>query len=158
MSLVPDPCPQWAVFRLLKAVPANADAEALMALEAAAPTSQISVMRDGHEPRLYCCHSLLTRDAADTSHVISVGIDLAPALAAQGHDAERFISDIDASCQRGGGAGRVPDSAAAAIRNVAHVLNIEWIADALESPAGIICPRSRACPRQSPCTGASNCG
>jgi transcriptional regulator with XRE-family HTH domain len=29
------------------------------------PVSQISVMRDGDAPRLYCCHSLRTRDAAD---------------------------------------------------------------------------------------------
>jgi hypothetical protein len=32
-------------------------------------------------------------------------------------------------------------------------LNISWIADALERPASVICPRSGACPRQS-CLGA----
>jgi hypothetical protein len=72
MSLVPDPCPNWAVFRLLRDTPAARAAQLQ-------PVSQLSVMRDGGTPRLYCCHSLRTRDAADVSHVLSVGIDLARA-------------------------------------------------------------------------------
>jgi hypothetical protein len=32
------------------------------------------------------------------------------------------------------------------------VLNIAWIADALDSPASVICPRSGACPRQPRCS------
>src|SRR5487761_2224239 len=51
MSQVSDPCPRWAVFRLLRQT--NAEAFAPQA-----PKSQISVMHDGAHPRLYCCHSL----------------------------------------------------------------------------------------------------
>ncbi len=54
MSLVSDPCPRWAVFRLLQ----TPDAPSMQT-----PKSQISVMQDGKRARLYCCHSLLTRDA-----------------------------------------------------------------------------------------------
>jgi transcriptional regulator with XRE-family HTH domain len=147
MSLVPDPCPRWAVFRLLHEARSPSAGVA-----ATAPASQISVMRDGREPRLYCCHSMLTRDAANVPHVLSVGIDLAPALAAQGHDAPALIAAIDASCQAGGGTGALPEQAAAAIRNAAHVLNISWVREAAGRPAVIICPRSRSCPRHSPCT------
>src|ERR1039457_6654229 len=67
MSLVSDPCPRWAVFRLLKDAP-----EAAQGVQK--PKSQISVMQDGKGARLYCCHSLLTRDALDESHVLSVGV------------------------------------------------------------------------------------
>ena len=38
--------------------------------------------------------------------------------------------------------------AAAGIRAASQVLNIAWIAEALDSPASVICPRSGACPRQ----------
>jgi transcriptional regulator with XRE-family HTH domain len=145
MSRLPDPCPRWAVFRLLQE-PASTPAATLQ------PTSQLSVMHDGQSPRLYCCHSLLTRDAADTSHVLSVGIDLAPALEAQAFDAKALIAEVETACRRGGGSALVPTGAAEKIRTVAHVLNIAWVADALASPASIICPRSRACPRQTPCT------
>ncbi len=145
MSRVPDPCPRWAVFRQLQEPVAESRAGTL-------PTSQISVMHDGQSPRLYCCHSLLTRDAADTSHVLSVGIDLAPALAAQGFDAPSLIAEVDAACRRGGGNATVPVAAAEKIRTVAHVLNIAWVAEALSRPASVICPRSRACPRQQPCS------
>ncbi len=147
MSLVPDPCPHWAVFRLLRDTPESRAAEHK-------PVSQISIMRDGGEPKLYCCHSLRTQDAADVSHVLSVGVDLAPALEAQGLDARAMITMIDESCRRGKGVGKVPPEAAAGIRTVSHVLNIAWVARALESPASVICPRSSGCPREISCGDA----
>jgi transcriptional regulator with XRE-family HTH domain len=141
MSLVSDPCPRWAVFRLLQESPA---ATPLMQK----PKSQISVMQDGKRARLYCCHSLLTRDAFDELHVLSVGVDLLPALEAQGFDGESVVAAVADSCRHGGGDGRIPAEAAATIRAASQVLNIAWIADALETQASVICPRSGACPRQ----------
>jgi Protein of unknown function (DUF3612) len=114
------------------------------------PKSQISVMQDGKRARLYCCHSLLTRDALDEEHVISVGVDLLPALDAQGFDGESVVAAVAESC-RDGGDGKIPDAAAANIRAASQVLNIAWIADALDSQASVICPRSGACPRQPRC-------
>jgi transcriptional regulator with XRE-family HTH domain len=141
MSLVSDPCPRWAVFRLLQESPAAASRRQ-------GPESQISVMQDGKRQLLYCCHSLLTRDAIDEAHVLSVGVDLLPALDAQGIDGESVVAAIAESCRKGGGDGRIPAEAAASIRAASQVLNIAWIADALDSPASVICPRSGACPRQ----------
>ncbi len=140
MSLVSDPCPRWAVFRLLRAAP-------LPKHPTHRPISQISVMHDGRRARLYCCHSVLTRDAARALHVQSVGVDLLPALDAQGYDGDGIVASVSEACQRGGGDAAIPLTAAAALRSVAQVLNIHWIADALDSPAGVICPRSGACPR-----------
>jgi len=139
MSLVSDPCPRWAVFRLLQ----TPDAPAVQA-----PKSQISVMQDGKRARLYCCHSLLTRDALDELHVLSVGVDLLPALDAQGIDGEQIVASVAESCRRGGGDGAIPEAASTAIRAASQVLNISWIADALGAKASVICPRSGACPRQ----------
>ena len=145
MSLVPDPCPQWAVFRLL-----NQSNGARAA--SGKPRSQISVMHDGRRERLYCCHSLQTRDAADVPHVLSIGVDLSPALDAQGYDGEAMVKSVNHACHRGGGQAALPGDVVAALRSVASVLNIGWIGDALDTPAVIICPRSSACPRQpNPC-------
>jgi transcriptional regulator with XRE-family HTH domain len=138
MSLVSDPCPRWAVFRLLQTPDAPSEQ---------APKSQISVMQDGKRARLYCCHSLLTRDALDELHVLSVGVDLLPALDAQGFDGEEIIAAVAESCRRGGGDGAIPPAASSAIRAASQVLNISWIADALGAKASVICPRSGACPR-----------
>jgi transcriptional regulator with XRE-family HTH domain len=143
MSLVPDPCPHWAVFRLLR----DHGAEA----EPMPPVSQVSVMHDGTAPRLFCCHSLRTRDAAGASHVLSVGIDLAPAFAAQGLDAGAIVAGIDEACRRAGGSAALPGEAADAIRTVGHVLNIAWVARSAEAAASLICPRSSGCPRPSAC-------
>ena len=141
MSLVSDPCPRWAVFRLLKDAPKSTPA-------IQKPKSQISVMQEGKRARLYCCHSLLTRDALDEVHVLSIGVDLLPALEAQGFDGEDVVAAVAESCRLGGGDGKIPAEAAANIRAASQVLNISWIADALDSTASVICPRSGACPRQ----------
>jgi transcriptional regulator with XRE-family HTH domain len=142
MSLVSDPCPRWAVFRLLQQSPAPAAQE---------PKSQISIMQDGKRARLYCCHSLLTRDALDAAHVLSVGIDLLPALEAQGYDGEGIVAEVAEACRRGGGDAAIPSGAESSIRAVSQVLNIAWIAAALDAPACVICPRSGACPREPRC-------
>jgi transcriptional regulator with XRE-family HTH domain len=147
LSVVPDPCPHWAVFRLLREDTAARGASAVK------PTSQISAMLDDGAVRLYCCHSLLTRDAADETRVLSVGIDLAPALSAQGYDVPQLAREIWDACQRGNGARMIPAPAASAIGTVAHVLRIGWVSDALDAPAQIICPRSSACPRGEACGG-----
>jgi transcriptional regulator with XRE-family HTH domain len=141
MSLVSDPCPRWAVFRLLQIPEASLQK----------PKSQISVMQDGKRARLYCCHSLRTRDALDELHVLSVGVDLLPALDAQGFDGEEIVAAVADSCRFGGGDGVIPAAATTAIRAASQVLNISWIADALTSSASVICPRSGACPRHPAC-------
>jgi transcriptional regulator with XRE-family HTH domain len=143
MSLVSDPCPRWAVFRLLHRTP---DAPSVQK-----PKSQISIMQDGKRARLYCCHSFLARDAVDELHVLSVGVDLLPALDAQGFDGDTIVASVADSCRRGGGDGAIPTEASTAIRAASQVLNISWIADALGSKASVICPRSGACPRPQAC-------
>ena len=140
MSLVSDPCPRWAVFRMLEQPPPRSLAQQQ-------PRSQISVMQDGKRARLYCCHSVVTRDAARALHVQSVGVDLAPALDAQGYDADAIVEQVAEACRRGGGDAPIPAAATAALQTVSSVLNIHWVHDALASPAGIICPRSGGCPR-----------
>ncbi len=147
MSLVPDPCPRWAVFKLLNegAQPAH---------EGLAPTSQVSVMDVGQGPRLYCCHSLHTEDAGHTSHVLSVGIDLAPALEAQSLPAEALIASVADACRRGKGQATLAPAVRDALRLVAQVQNIAWVADAAERPATLICPRSGVCPLPTPCAGS----
>jgi hypothetical protein len=84
--------------------------------------------------------------------VLSVGVDLVPALDAQGFDGEGVVAQVADSCRRGGGDGKIPAEAASRIRAASQVLNIAWIADALDSQASVICPRSGACPRQPRCS------
>jgi transcriptional regulator with XRE-family HTH domain len=139
MAMVTDPCPRWAVFRMLDVH------------RGPSPSSQISILQDGARALLYCCHSMRSRDMAGNPHVLSVGVDLAPALESQGLDAERIVGEIALACGRRGGQSVVPAKAARALKAVGKVLNIAWIAEALASPASLICPRSTACPRSPRC-------
>jgi len=141
MAQVSDPCPNWAVFRMLDA--------------RSGPDrgSQISVLREGGQSLLYCCHSRRTADMAGNTHVLSVGIDLVPALRSHTADADSLVAEITEECVRHRGQGKIPAAAAEAIRAVARVLNIAWVEDALLRPARVICPRSSYCPRTEHCTG-----
>jgi transcriptional regulator with XRE-family HTH domain len=141
MSVVPDPCPRWAVFQMLRN-PASPTAKA-----AQKPRSQISIMPDGEHTRLYCCHSMHTRDAAGVSHVLSVGVDLSPALSAQGYDEAALVHSVVESCRKGGGDAAIPAETKEALLTVSKVLNIGWIGDALSHDATTICSRSNRCPR-----------
>ena len=141
MAQVTDPCPHWAVFRMLG--------------ETRGPDrgSQLSVLRDGDHYVLYSCHSRRTEDMAGNPHVLSVGVDLMPALRSLDADAQQIVGSIAEACLRHHGEAKIPDAAAQAIRRAANVLNIAWIPDALARPARIICPRSTHCPRSEHCDG-----
>ena len=141
LAQVTDPCPNWAVFRMIDE-------------ERAASGSQISVLRDGERSLLYCCHSIRVTDMAGNAHVLSVGVDLAPALAANGVPSESVTEAIFRECLHRGGEARIPKAPSQALSTVANVLNIAWIADALACPARVICPRSTRCPRPERCEGA----
>src|SRR5262250_515210 len=129
LAQVSDPCPNWAVFRMIEGHRGESG-------------SQISVLRDGDRSLLYCCHSLRARDMAGNPHVLSVGVDLAPALDSNGAQTRELVDSIFRECLHRGGEARIPKAASQALGTVANVLNIAWIGDALAMPARIICPRS----------------
>ena len=141
MAQVTDPCPHWADFRMLDET-------------AEVRASQISVLRDGGQSLLYCCHSQRTLDMSGSPHVLSVGVDLVPALRSHTSDADRIVEGITNACLQHHGEAAIPEEATAAIQAVARVLNIAWIEEALLRPAQIICPRSTFCPRKEPCDRA----
>ena len=140
MTMISDPCQHWAVFRMLNA-------------RSNKPAAQISVLRSGDESRLYCCQSIRSKDAAGNTHVLCAGVDLAPALAAQGHDPHDTIAAIEVSCNRHGGSGPIPDAVRKRLISVSRILNIGWIASGSDNDATIICPRSSTCPRDRHCLG-----
>lgn len=140
MRMVSDPCQHWAVFKML-------------GTRSGKPSAQISVLRNGDDKRLYCCESLRAKDAAGNAHVMCAGVDLAPALAAQGIDAAATTNAIEEACNRGGGVAAVPKEARRQLETVARILNIGWIASGAAREASIICPRSANCPRDRHCLG-----
>jgi len=138
MTQATDPCPHWAVFRMLGSAQNDS-------------SSQISVLRENDRWQLYCCHTLRTRDMAGNPHVLSVGIDLVPALSSNEANGAQIVDSIGEDCIRKGGQARIGRPAAEAIRAVANILSIAWVEESLKQPARIICPRSSRCPRQGQC-------
>ena len=142
MKLVSDPCRHWAVFRMLQS-------------RSTKPSAQISILKNGDDRRLYCCESIRSRDAAGNRHVLCAGVDLAPALSAQGIDPERTIEQIETACESNQGSGPIPAEARRQLQSIAKILNIGWIGTGAVGDATIICPRSSNCPRKRHCLGKS---
>jgi len=102
LAQVSDPCPNWAVFRMIDG-------------EHGLSGSQISVLRDGERSLLYCCHSIRVHDMAGNPHVLSVGVDLAPALATHSVASEALVESIFRECLHRRGEARIPKAASQAL-------------------------------------------
>lgn len=138
MRMVQDPCQHWAVFRMI-----DTDSEQ--------SSSQVSVMDVGSEPRIFCCESVRVNDMSGSNHVLCAGIDVNPALEAQGADAASIASSLKKVCIENGGSVAIPASIRRELQQTAKLLNIEWLNRGIEKPARMICPRSGACPRTPSC-------
>ena len=138
MRLVQDPCQHWAVFRMLESGETGTSA-------------QISLLDSGDDTRIYCCESLKTQNIAGASQVLCAGIDINPALEAQGFDANDIAQQLKLACGKGGGIAAIPKSIQKDMAAVAKILNIDWMLRGIEKEVRLICPRSGACPRNPKC-------
>lgn len=146
MRQVQDPCQHWAVFRMI-----NEPTEGTSA--------QISILNVENEPRIYCCESIKVEDLAGNNHVLCAGIDLNPAIEAQGGDALSIASDLKQACVAHGGSALIPKVIKKELMSVAKILNINWVERGIETEARVICSRGAVCPRDPSCyqSGKSQC-
>ncbi|MDE1315817.1 DUF3612 domain-containing protein [Vibrio aestuarianus] len=138
MRKVNDPCQHWAVFRRLSEPQKGSSA-------------QISILNVGDEPRIYCCESVNMVDPAGNNRVLCAGIDLNPAINAQGGDALSIAEELKASCVRRGGSTAIPRHIKKDLTTIAKILNINWIERGIENQARLICSRGAVCPRKPSC-------
>lgn len=138
MRQVQDPCQHWAVFRMI-----NEPTEGTSA--------QISILNVENEPRIYCCESIKVEDLAGNNHVLCAGIDLNPAIEAQGGDALSIASDLKQACVAQGGSALIPKVIKKELMSVAKILNINWVERGIETEARVICSRGAVCPRDPSC-------
>ena len=133
MAQVSDPCPHWAVFRMIDSQVGRRLAD----LRAARRRALAAVLLP-FDPR--------ARHGRQPARAVGRGRPGAGAGHQRG-PSEAVVDSIFRECLHRRGEARIPKAAAQALQAVAHVLNIAWIDDALAQPARIICPRSNRCPR-----------
>ena len=139
MRSVVDPCQHWAVFRMIN-TPINGQSSA-----------QLSIMNVNGEPRIYCCESINVNDLAGNSHVLCAGIDLNPAIDAQGKDALSIAHDLKQACVANGGSAAASKTIKKDLMSVAKILNINWVERGIDTEAKLICSRGNVCPREPSC-------
>jgi len=138
MRMVEDPCQHWAVFTKISSPSSKASA-------------QISILDVNGQPRIYCCESVKVNDLAGNDHVLCAGIDLNPAMDAQGKDAVAIASDLKSVCSENGGSAKIPKSIKSDLISVGRILNISWVEQGIETEAKMICSRGAKCPRTPSC-------
>lgn len=140
MKMVEDPCQHWAVFRMTTK---DKDFNESVA--------QISILMQNDVPHIYCCESVKVKDFAGNAHVLCSGLDLNPAIQAQGFDAIEIANQLKQSCINNGGTGPIPRDIKTLLLTVGRILNINWIERGMENRARLICSRGSVCPRQPQC-------
>jgi hypothetical protein len=121
-------------------------------------SAQLSILNVGDEPRIYCCESTNTKDLAQNNHVLCTGIDLNPAIEAQGEDARSIAQDLKKVCVQSGGSAEIPTALKAKLSSIARILNINWVERSIDSQARLICSRGATCPREPSCYQGSAIG
>ncbi len=138
MREVEDPCHHWAVFRMINAPVTGTSA-------------QISILNVEEEPRIYCCESTNVKDLADNNHVLCTGIDLNPAIEAQGENAAEIAESLKQVCVQNDGSAAIPKAIKEKLSSISRILNINWVERGIESDARLICSRGAVCPRKPSC-------
>ena len=138
MRKVNDPCQHWAVFRRLSEPQQGSSA-------------QISILNVGDEPRIYCCESVNMTDPAGNNRVLCAGIDLNPAIDAQGGNSIELAEELKSLCVSNGGSAAIPRYMQKEFTTIAKILNINWIERGIQTDARVICSRGAVCPRKPSC-------
>lgn len=151
MRQVQDPCNHWAVFRMLNSTDRPTQKTVGAEAYVSDTSAQISLMKVGTETRIYCCESVNVSDFAGNHEVLCAGIDINPALEAQGKDALNIAEELMKVCVDNGGNAQIPSSIKTDLASVARILNIAWLKRGIQKEARVICPRRGACPRKPCC-------
>ena len=86
--------------------------------------------------------------------MLCAGIDLNPAIDAQGKDSLSIANDLKQACASNGGSIVIPKHIKKDLTSVAKILNINWIERGIKNDARLICSRGAVCPRQPSCYAA----
>ena len=138
MTAIDNPCHHWAVFRAMQTPIEGSSA-------------QLSLMDVAGTPRIYVCESVSVSDMAGNPHVLCAGIDLNPAIEAQGKDAVGLAEDLSKVCQSNQGETVVPANIKQELMSVSRILNINWIERGINNGARLICSQGGDCPRKPNC-------
>ncbi|GHF96447.1 DUF3612 domain-containing protein [Thalassotalea marina] len=138
MTAIKNPCHHWAVFRAMQTPITGSSA-------------QLSLMDVAGKPRIYVCESVSVSDMAGNPHVLCAGIDLNPAIEAQGKDTEAIASELSSVCKQNDGECEVPKNIKQELMSVSRILNINWIERGINNRARLICSQGGNCPRQPNC-------
>ncbi|WED23112.1 DUF3612 domain-containing protein [Vibrio sp. JC009] len=142
MREVNDPCQHWSVFRMLSE-PKDCSC------------AQLSILDVNDQPRIYCCESLGVIDPAGNKRVLCAGVDLNPAIDAQGGRGQELAAELRALCVERGGEVQIPKPIKTELTSVSRILNINWIERGIEAGAQLICSRGNVCPRSPGCYNKS---
>ena len=125
MKVENNPFKQWRVFKMLNQK------------EELKPLPLISILKDGNDTYLNSSISMKVKDISGTSHVLCLGVNLESAIRRQINNYDDFINDLDTKMKKTRKKRLIVGSHATEIRKLSRILNIKWIAEALDNEIDI---------------------
>ena len=97
------------------------------------PLPLISILKDKNKTYLNASISMRVKDVSGTSHILCLGLNLENALKRQLENYDEFITDIEKNRNNLKNKYSIKKIHAKEIRKLSRILNIKWIAEALEN-------------------------
>ena len=102
------------------------------------PVPILSILKDKNNLSLNVSISIKVNDVSETPHVLCVGLNLENALSKQIASYEDFIDEISKDANNSKGDFKIKKKHADQIYKLSRILNIKWLAEAIENPIDII--------------------
>jgi len=131
MHIVTNPCKNWSMFNLISSKKKE--------------INQLSIMTDKNKKELYSSTALKIKDAANNSHILSLGFNVGSLLEKHNIDSEELIENLASVIKKNKKASLVKENIKKDLLRIGHLVNISWFIQAIDRPVNIICPTSENC-------------
>jgi hypothetical protein len=143
MKIENNPFKSWRVFKMLNQQ------------EKLKPLPLISILKDGKHTYLNSSISIKVRDISGTPHVLSVGLNLESAIKKQMDNYGDFINDLYVKTKKTQKKYLIRGAHKKEIEKISRILNIQWIADALDNEIDVTYIRNDNYSKEKKCDAKS---
>ena len=102
------------------------------------PLSKLTIIKDKNNIYVKSSISIQVQDMSGQTHILSLGLDLKPAIKKQMNNYDDFIYDLSNNLERRKKKNFIKKIYAYEIKKISRKLNIKWISDSVESEVDVI--------------------
>lgn len=102
------------------------------------PLSKLTITKDKNNTYIKSSISIQVQDMSGQAHILSLGIDLKPAIKKQISNYDDFIYDLSSNIEKRGKKNFIKEIHANEIKKISRKLNIKWISDSADNEVDVM--------------------